>query len=124
LTRHWFEPKDLAIKLTTFLDVADVDGDVVQILNLHLDYRGRETLRTKKPQMDAGGHRFFGASSRSTVPKKAIKPSPPCVSMFTVVKFRFSGSNAIETAVRAPDLQVNAPPNASGAEKSHDCPDL
>src|SRR5438128_2544737 len=69
-TRNCFELQHTPIKLATLLDITDVNRDVVQFLNLHLEYRGQETRRAKKTTDENRWTQIFGASSRSTVRQK------------------------------------------------------
>src|SRR2546429_7928661 len=69
-TRDGLESQHAPIKLATFLDITDVNRDVVQFLNLHLEYRGRENRRAKKTTDEHRWTQIFGASSRSTVRQK------------------------------------------------------
>ena len=69
-TRNCLEPQHAPVKLATLLDITDVNRDVVQFLNLHLEYRGRENRRVKKTTDEHGWTQIFGASSRSTVRQK------------------------------------------------------
>src|SRR5213592_823453 len=58
-TRDEFELQHAPVKLATLLDITDVNRDVVQFQNFHLEYRGQETDERRKPQMDTDFRRFI-----------------------------------------------------------------
>src|SRR5256885_2185353 len=68
--RHRLEQQHAPVKLATLLDITDVNRDVVQFLNLHLQFVAGKRVGTKKTTDEHRWTQIFSASACSPVRQK------------------------------------------------------